>query len=168
MLVFFLRISDLCRTSHFLTSVVLLTKEVELRTSSPVPGHGRTIPTADIGRSASTPANFQPGPRERATPRPHKPNNLARNGSVPTVQTRLSALEKPATDKVAHPGLRCVAPNSSFVKTLSAQEIPTNCHFNNPVFLRVVKKSFSTSANPFLAMEGRATSTRSNGCARSF
>jgi len=35
---------------------------------------------------------------------------------------------------------------------------------NNPAFLRLVKKSLSTSPKSFPAIEGRATSTRSTGC----
>src|SRR5256885_11293264 len=39
--------------------------------------------------------------------------------------------------------------------------------FNNPAFLKVVKKSFSTSTNALLAIEARATRTRSTGWPRS-
>ena len=90
-----------------------------LRTSSGAPDHVRTIPTVGTGQFASTPASFPPTPREPATLRSRKQNNLARNGTEPMAQTQLSALEKPATDKAASPKSKYVAPHSLLVKTLN-------------------------------------------------
>jgi len=104
----FLQISDLLRTLDFLISVVLLTKEVELRIFFRAPDHGRTSPTADIGRFASAPANFRAMRRERAEPRLRKQNRLARTGNAPMAQTQPSALEKPAIDKAERRKLECV------------------------------------------------------------
>src|SRR5690349_8986498 len=106
--VFFLRISNLLRTSNF-----------GLRTSSRAPDHAHTIPTVGTGRFASMPTNFLSTPRVPAAPRLHKLNSLARNDNVPGVQTQLSAPERPATDIVASPRSKYIAPHSSFAEKLS-------------------------------------------------
>src|SRR5689334_13915238 len=107
MLLFFLRDLGLLRISNF-----------ELRISFPAPDHAHTIPMVGTGRFASTPAKFPPMRRERAPPRLHKPNRLARSGSEPMGQIRILVLERPAIDKVASLKSKYVASHSLFVKTL--------------------------------------------------
>lgn len=108
----FLRLSGLVRTSSFLTSVVLLAKEVELRIFFPAPDRDHMSPMAGSGRFASTPASFRAMRRERAEPRLRKQNRLAQTGNAPMARTQPSALEKPAIDKAARRKLECVVPDS--------------------------------------------------------
>ena len=79
-----------------------------------------------------------------------------------------AAPQRPEQERLGrgnHPAIKAHAENQDMLGRIHS--IRALAGFNNLAFRSVVRKSRSTSANPLPAIDGRATSTRSTGPARS-
>ena len=102
------------------------------------------------------PAQCQPGAPQCAMPA-HRLQRVSRT-------TGLEAALAQRTEKQRFSGrdYHAINPNCENQDVLCQIHVPLS-PFNNPAFLRVVKKSRSTSAKLLLTIEGRATNTKSTG-----
>ena len=85
-----------------------------------------------------------------------------------TARREAAPPQRPEQDRLRrrnHPAINAHAENQDVLSHVHAFRSPTG--FNNLAFRSVVKKSRSTWANPFPAMDGHPTSTRSTGPANS-
>ena len=104
----------------------------------------------------------QPGAGERAV----APKGFER--VFRTARREAAAAQRPEQDRLGrrdHPAIEAHAENQDVLGCVHPAGALTG--FNNLAFRNVVKKSRSTWANPFPAIDGRPTSTRSTGPAKS-
>ena len=131
-----------------------------LDSGTPNLGDG-VLPSASPGMTAAQTLQGQPTPGQDAMPGD-------RFDRVGRATRRKPAMAKRSKNKdLCRRNRPSVYPQTQDENVLPCVHFPPRS-FNSPAFLRLVKKSLSTSANSLPAIEGRATRTNSKGCVRSY
>jgi hypothetical protein len=127
-----------------------------------VPPRDRVIATPAPGMASANPAKCQPAAGQRSV----GPEGV--QGVFGTTGSEAALPQWPEQQGLCrrnHPAIQAHGKDQDMLGRIHSTHSITR--FNNRAFRSVVKRSLSTTANGFPAIEGRATSTRSTGAARS-
>jgi len=128
-----------------------------------LPGRDGVIAAAAPGMASANPPHGQPAPSQRAVRSDGVQRVFRATRGEPATAQRP---EQQRFCRGNHPAIQAHAQHQNMLDRVHSARPAMG--FNNLALRSVVKKSFSTAANPLPAMDWRATSTSSTGAARSY